>query len=379
MGKFINGSGGNSSSGGLGSGLITLIVVSVVGIISIILLVVLFAGNNQPTVTCNPPVLKQSVEIELDAKAPGKLAYFDQIDENCYPESKIKVDDSQLKTNQLGQYTVKISIDKDKKDVTVVVSDHTPPVLKLKKQVVLRINSNLVDNNGISYNVDDFVDSCEDNSKAPCTYKFTDDKYLSLHELGVYPLKIEAYDTSNNVSEEKTSYLFILTEDAEAPADDYCVFGSTKYDSANSYVGYDLTEYDCAVSKSDFRSARVVAKVDKKTASETKKLRSQLSLIPNVGANFVTKKCYSAIYNEENTGLVGFSVRLTTIAVTSETDNTGEYDREKYENQCDAAANSDDSTLIVDYYLLADSSRHYLSDPYNIDSFKEDNNKKDNK
>ena len=29
MGKFINGSGGNSSSGGLGSGLITLIVVSV--------------------------------------------------------------------------------------------------------------------------------------------------------------------------------------------------------------------------------------------------------------------------------------------------------------------------------------------------------------
>ena len=145
MGKFINGSGGNSSSGGLGSGLITLIVVSVVGIISIILLVVLFAGNNQPTVTCNPPVLKQSVEIELDAKAPSKLAYFDQIDENCYPESKIKVDDSQLKTNQLGQYTVKISIDKDKKDVTVVVSDHTPPVLKLKKQVVLRINSNLVD------------------------------------------------------------------------------------------------------------------------------------------------------------------------------------------------------------------------------------------
>ena len=93
----------------------------------------------------------------------------------------------------------------------------------------------------------------------------------------------------------------------------------------------------------------------------------------------VTKKCYSAIYNEENTGLVGFSVRLTTIAVTSETDNTGEYDREKYENQCDAAANSEDSTLIVDYYLLADSSRHYLSDPYNIDSFKEDNNKKDNK
>ena len=50
-----------------------------------------------------------------------------------------------------------------------------------------------------------------------------------------------------------------------------------------------------------------------------------------------------------------------------------------YDSNAKGAANSDDSTLIVDYYLLADSSRHYLSDPYNIDSFKEDNNKKDNK
>ena len=381
MGKFINtGSGNGGGISNAGGGLLTLIIVSIVGVIAIILLMVLFGGNNSPTVKCNAPVLKQSVEIELDAKAPSKLSYFEQIDENCYPEKKIKVDDSQLNVHQLGQYTVKVSYEDSKKDVTVIVSDHTPPVLKVKKQLVLRVNSNLVENNGISYDIKDFVDSCEDNSKAPCTYKFIDEKYASFYNPGIYPLKIEAYDTSGNVSEERTSYLFILTEDGEAPSDDYCVFGSTKYDTSNYYVGYDLTEHDCAVSKNDVHSARVVAKVDKRTASETKKLRSQLTLIPNVGANFVTKKCYSAIYNEEDRGLVGFQVRLTTVAVTENTNNTGEYDKEKYANQCDAAANSEDSTLIVDYYLLANSERHYLSDPYNIDSFKEeDTNKKDNK
>lgn len=379
MGNFINsGFGNNQNTSRDSGGLLTIIIISVVGIISIVLLIVLFGKSGTTGITCKDPVLKQSVEIELDAKAPSKLAYFEQIDENCYPEKKIKVDDSQLKTNQLGEYTVKISVGDAKEDVKVIVSDHTPPVLKLKKQIILRINSNLVENYGISYDITDFVDSCEDNSGNPCTYKYIDEKYASLYEPSIYPIKIEAYDSSGNVSEERTSYLFILTEDGEAPSDDFCVFGSTNYDSSSNYVGYDLTEYDCAVSKRDFHSARVVAKVEKKISSETKKLRSQLSLIPNVGTNFVIKKCYGPVYNNEDTGLIGFSIRLTTVAVNSDSDTSGEYDTEKYANQCDAAANSEDSTLIVDYYLLSNSERHYLSDPYNIDSFKEDDTKKDN-
>lgn len=153
-------------------------------------------GNDAPPVTEQNKeelTFKNEITIELKGELPSNEDYIlsGKVEDNAnltYRDSKEKV--VNVDTSIIGTYSVYLN---DKKISTLNVVDTTAPILKLK---------NITIDENKKYKVNDFVESCEDNSEEECSYSFLEEKMGQYTKAGTYDITIIAKDKSNNETKE---------------------------------------------------------------------------------------------------------------------------------------------------------------------------------
>lgn len=94
----------------------------------------------------------------------------------------------------IGEYKVIIAINEETYESKMIVTDTKVPALKLKSITIKK---------GISYTLNDFIDSIEEKSQYEIS--FTDPKMSSYTEKGTYNIEIKVVDESGNETIEKTT------------------------------------------------------------------------------------------------------------------------------------------------------------------------------
>lgn len=142
-----------------------------------------------------PINVKESLELKLGDRKPELNSFVDKEVEGkitfYYNEEEYNLENLE----DVGEYKVKILIDNKEYDSLIKVIDTESPVLKLK-EVTLK--------NGEKYTINSFIDSCVDNSKKECTFKYALEKMNSYTKAGTYDIEIVAKDESGNTSSQKT-------------------------------------------------------------------------------------------------------------------------------------------------------------------------------
>lgn len=254
--------------------------------------------------------------------------------------------------SKVGSYSVIIEIDGKKYNTTLIVEDTTKPVLKLKDVTI---------NAGESYSASDFVESCEDNSKAECNidfYKNSLDEdgnsidYSKYTESGTYLIKIAAKDGSDN-QEIQEAELIIKGKSSQIPDEPdepkVCKYGNNEYDTNLYLLTYDITTNNCAVSLDKYKDPETAAEINKIMENEDKRIKREvdalrLQEIYDVEtAELALANNLRSIVNTTGDGIVGYELSIA-VKLT----------------------NGNETITIVEYKLDKDGKRVFITNPYNL-------------
>lgn len=311
------------------------------------LLVIKFSKNDEkPKIKETIVTINKTLEIEIYSELPNKEDYFKKLEnikvedfEISYPENLSFVDDisgcenkedtanckKQLATT-IGEYKITLKSEKleDKEyNVTLKVIDTTKPTLALKEVTITE---------GETYTINNFINTCEDNSKTECTYEyFKEDKdkdgnvidYSKFTSPGTYEVKIYAIDSSNNKSEVGTTKLTInkkktTTNDnketnnppknEETTKPKTCKYGDLKY-SSSYVIAVKIESTDCAISAEEAEALTNKAgiKFNKVLAKEIQAsyLEKEISKL-NLQGQISYEITYGPVFNTTNKGVVGY-------------------------------------------------------------------------
>ncbi|MBS7257673.1 MAG: hypothetical protein KIG63_04405, partial [Methanobrevibacter sp.] len=230
MGKFFNGNVKTSKS--------TTIKIAIVAVCAILIIVILIALNNKKNPQRANLKLYNNLDVEINSEKPETMDFFSVFDN--YDVNKVKVtypDD--FSTKVVGTYEVKITIEGKEYTTKVNVYDDKAPELEVKD---FEIEA------GKRYYVEDFVESCSDNSGEACTIEYYSDSkdqdgnaidYSKYTEAGNYLIKIIAKDENGNVTEPKSVNLKLTDASGNTPTLDpsinpnptvECKYGDLSYD-----------------------------------------------------------------------------------------------------------------------------------------------------
>lgn len=324
---------------------------AVAALLVLILFISILVKSRKPKANLE---LKNDIRFEVNSGTPDVDDFFKTIDN--YDRRNLKVDYGNFNIAKVGNYTVTISGEGfSTKSVPVAVYDETPPTLKVKTASVAA---------GNQYSIEEFVESCEDNSKEPCIYEYASGltdangnelNYGSYIEDGSYTVRIIAKDPSGNATEAQEANLII---GSGAPQDgSTCQYGNlTISQSRQKYplaVVVGDTNTNCAVDKNLYSNASVQAPVNDFYNKDIQALKPLLESkikadFPN-GANIKAYPHYIALLNDNLTGLVGYAIYVK-IYVAPPNEQT--VNQDKY--------------LVASYYLNSDGTRKYEKNKYNI-------------
>lgn len=142
-------------------------------------------------------VVKKDVNVEVMSEVLSAKDFFDgDMKENVkilyyLGDENVDFNDNY---NAVGKYRVVIDVEGTKYETTLNVVDTTKPDLKLKSVSIVV---------GDKYEINDFVDSCTDNSGDECILSYKEDKVYD--KIGTYNIVIIAKDSSGNEIEEQTN------------------------------------------------------------------------------------------------------------------------------------------------------------------------------
>lgn len=142
-------------------------------------------------------VVKKDVNVEVMSEVLSVKDFFDgDMKENVkilyyLGDENVDFNDNY---NAVGKYRVVIDVEGIKYETTLNVVDTTKPDLKLKSVSIVV---------GDKYEINDFVDSCTDNSGDECILSYKEDKVYD--KIGTYNIVIIAKDSSGNEVEEQTN------------------------------------------------------------------------------------------------------------------------------------------------------------------------------
>lgn len=362
MGKFFNGNVKTSKS--------TMIKIAIVAVCAVLIIVILIALNKNKNPQRANLKLYNNLDVEINSEKPDTMDFFSVFDN--YDISKVKVtypDD--FSTKVVGTYEVKITIEGKDYTTKINVYDDKAPDLEVKD---FEIDA------GKRYYVEDFVESCSDNSGEACTIEYYADSkdqdgntidYSKYTEVGNYLIKIIAKDDNGNVTEPKSVNLKLTDENGNTTNPDpdpipgptpdptvECKYGDLSYnDKIYTHpiaviVGDE--QNNCALNRDLWDNEDVQKPVVELYKRDLEKLKTDFGKIyetkyPN-GAHTYIYQDFKAVLNNDNTGLVGYMVYVKLYA----TEANLSIDKSTTEN------------LIAEYYLKADGSREYIQNPYNI-------------
>lgn len=321
---------------------IPLIIVGIIVLAVIVTLVVTLLSNKkdkEPKV--EEPIVKinKTIEIEVFNELPNKDKYFKDLKnikaedfDIIYPENLPTIetltecDDKENTTecnktliSSVGEYKITLLSEKIKDKeyiVTLKVIDKTKPILALKEVSITE---------GETYTIDNFINSCTDNSKLPCSYEYVkqdkDIDYSKYTTPGTYEIKIYAIDASNNKSDEGITKLTINKKQSTTNKGDNnsnknestskpktCKYGDLKY--SNSYVvAVKIDNTDCAISKEEAEalSNKAGIRFNKVLAKEIQAsyLEKEISKL-NLQGQISYEITYGPVFNTSNKGVVGY-------------------------------------------------------------------------
>ena len=354
MGKFFNGQVKRDRTS-----LIRYIIIGC-GIFFIIFLFILIAaksGKNKDNAILEP---KKTYTMEINSDWPEAKDLFDKIEN--FDVNLITVEYNNLDITELGEYEVTVKAENHgSAQVKVIVADQTVPELILKDVEISQ---------GYAYDIEDFVESCNDNSHSECILSYYDKAtdvsgrlidYSSFTEPGSYIIKIIAKDASDNETPIKEAKLTIL-EDGQGGGNggnsDNCYFGNLSV--SNSRVSYPIAvvvgdqNANCALDRNLWDDPNIQEPVNKFYKEDYEALKKDTDEIlrsnfPN-GAKIVAYPNFIAVLNDEIKGLVGYAIYVKVYIVANDYDGTIDKDE----------------NLAVSYYIRQDHTRQYDYNKYNI-------------
>lgn len=267
-------------------------------------------------------VLNKEVEAEVYTEIPEINKYFKKLEniqindfEIIYPEDlEIVIDETECDYEEdesckkrivttVGEYKITLQSKKLEKEntVTLKVVDTTSPVLTLKDVTITE---------GKTYKIEDFIDSCKDNSKLSCTYEYAniDEKgneidYSAYTKPGTYDIRIIAKDEFDNYSGILSTTLKINKKKTNT-----CKYGNLNY--SNSYIiAVKVDNKECAISGDEANdlSNKAAIKFNKVLAKEIQDAYLEKELTSrNLEGKININITYGVVPNKANTGIVGY-------------------------------------------------------------------------
>ncbi len=139
--------------------------------------------------------IKEDITLEVNSPLLSINDLFSKDIEVTY-EIKYYLDNEEINPtsyDKIGVYDVRVLINDKTYQTKITVEDTIKPVLKLKEVSI---------NEGEVYKIEDFIDSCTDNSGETCLFEYKNPETYSKE--GTYDITIVAKDSSSNAVEETT-------------------------------------------------------------------------------------------------------------------------------------------------------------------------------
>lgn len=268
-------------------------------------------------------VLKDYLEIELHKELPQASDYVKEMKnigysdlEVIYPENLKTISDKKNCQNEddsaciknlvdsLGNFEVIIKSTKLEKEykLELKVVDKTKPVLILKDYKITE---------GKTYKIENFVESCTDNSGDACILEYVDtDKtennenidYSKIKEVGTHNIKIVAKDASGNKTTQETKLTINKKKETT------CQYGNLKY-SDTYVIATRIENTNCAISVKEAESItnKAALRHNKKLVKEIQEAYLQNTIDKmNLEGQITYEISYGLVYNSTKKGVVGY-------------------------------------------------------------------------
>lgn len=276
-------------------------------IISLVSIVLIIGGvifiNKLPKEKTQKLLIKREVLIEINNTITDEM--FFNTKNPQLNDVKILYPDN-FSTKNIGEYTVKINVGDQKFKTIVKVVDTTSPELVLK---------DLTLSSAKNYNVNDFLESCKDNSNKKCDIDFYKNgidengkqiKYSMYREPGVYEIKIIAKDESGNEVIESAT----LTIGKGSTEQKTCEFGNNEYNSQKYVLTSSVSNGNCAINPNLYNDENITKNVNNLLATETIRIKKDIEGL-KLDGTIALNRTINLVMNTSNKGLVGFEILFT--------------------------------------------------------------------
>lgn len=238
---------------------------------------------------------------------------------------------------KIGTYEVTVKTSDSNYKTIVNIVDTTSPSLVLKEVTL---------NPFRFYTVNDFVESCSDNSGEECTIAFYTESvdkdgnkidYSNFITEGKHDIKIVAKDSSGNETLKETK-LTIGKNNTEQPTPE-CNYGDDTYDESQFVMASKVAANGCALNLTLYNDNSLASNINKLMSTETLRIKKDLDIL-NPDGTVALNRTINVILNKAGTGMVGYELRITVTLTKNKK-----------------------SEIIADYKVDADGKRIFITNP----------------
>ena len=336
-GRFFNQRVKGSSTGFLKN----LIIGGIFLILLVVSVIILLAINKDDS---PDPIIsmREKVTIEINSELPDKELFFSELQNVDADDINISFADADI--SKVGSYPIEITLYNENYSSILEVIDSQSPIITTKRVAI---------NIGESYKAEDFIESCEDNSKEECKIEFYDlakDQqgnlidYSSYSEEGTYTIQIVAVDSSGNSTTPTNATLIIGNGEGELTT---CNYGNSEYDSNAYILGINVAQNNCALDLNLYQNETTSKPAYDLAENDTKKLNKEINKL-NLSDNVIeknVKRLITPVLNTSGLGLVGYTVHIDLTLIYA--DGSEE--------------------LVASYYIDLNGNRVYSTNKFNLD------------
>ena len=312
---------------------IIIISICVIGIVACLLIVNYFNKKIPKDAVIE---LRDSVAVEVNGQIPDKTVFFTKLEQIDEENISINFDNVDLK--KVGDYELEVKIYNKKYKTVLKVVDTISPVLEIK---------NVTIDEGDTYTVQDFVNSCTDNSNEECIIEFytlatTQEgekiDYASYTENGTYPIQIIAKDATGNQTAPLSTTLIIGTGKEET-SEPKCKFGTDEYNTDENILAVSVSENGCAIDPALYNNESILQAIKNFGDIESQKIKNEFKKL-NIPGTMYLDLNQLPISNSEGEGFVGYGLEIT--------------------------LKNDSNEIIEQYHVKTDGTRIYSINKYNL-------------
>jgi len=318
---------------------LVIIGVCIIGVIICFIITSNFEGENQNTPEGALSIKKEST-IEVNENFTKEI-FFSKIENVELDEIEVTYPDN-FDSSIPGIYNIILKINNKNYESKLNIVDTTRPELIVKELTI---------EEGKSYGITDFIESCSDNSNKECKIEFYTEgideegnkiNYSTFKEKGVYSIKISAKDDSGNQTVQETKLTIGKSENNKPEAPVICKYGNNEYDKNNFLVAVDITSNKCAISLDLYKDSTMTNEINRLMDTESIKITKDVDNLKLKGTLALNRKI-TAVVNNSGDGIVGYELRMTVTSTIN-----------------------DKSEIIVDYKLDSNGKRVFIKNPYNL-------------